>query len=255
MSEIKRIYFFVSAMLLSIFFLIVMWVFMPEKPIFTVLFGQGTNGYPYSIHNLMWVILFVGFGELVYRLDVVFKNKDQLKSNLLPEDDHTVLTVKELGPFYKKLKACEHLPMFLPKMVLRVITQFQTSKSVEQAQNLLNISIDLVQHEMELKYNMLRYLMWLIPTLGFIGTVLGISSALMYAGTVPPDSEGLLTEVTLQLGVAFHTTLLALIMSGVLMFLMNIIQSMEERVMNDAGQYCLDNLINRLYNEKNHAPD
>jgi biopolymer transport protein ExbB/TolQ len=204
------------------------------------------------MHNLMWVVLFIGFGELFFRLEVTKKNQKQLESHLLPEDDHTVLTAKELGPYYTKLKAQEHLPLFLPKMVLRVVTQFQTSKSVEQAQNVLNTSLELVQHEMDLKYSLSRYIMWLIPTLGFIGTVIGISAALVYAGTVSPQDENLLTEVTLQLGIAFHTTLLALLMAGVLMFALHIIQSMEERVLNQAGQYCLDNLINRLYDEKIH---
>lgn len=252
MTEMKRVYYFIGALVFGFVFLFIAWKFLPNAQIYKVIFGQGTNGYPFTVHNLMWMIFFIGFSELLFRLNVVRENRKQLESNLLPEDDHTVLTIKDLGPLYKKLKNYQHLSMFLPKMVLRVITQFQTSKSVEQAQNLLNISIELVQHEMDIKYSMLHYIMWLIPTLGFIGTVLGISDALVYAGSVPPDSKDLLTQVTLQLGVAFHTTLLALIMSGILMFIMHTIQSMEDRVLNQAGQYCLDNLINRLYNEKNH---
>ena len=45
----------------------------------------------------------------------------------------------------------------------------------------------------------------------------------------------------------FSTTLLALIMAAILVFLQNVIQGREEKVLNDAGQHCLDNLINRLY--------
>ena len=46
---------------------------------------------------------------------------------------------------------------------------------------------------------------------------------------------------------AFSTTLLALVMASILVFLQNIIQGREETALNRAGQYCLDNLINRLY--------
>jgi biopolymer transport protein ExbB/TolQ len=252
MTETKRLHYFASALGLSCVFLFLAWALLPQSQLFTILFGQGTDSYPFTMHNLMWIVLFVGFAELLYRFHVTINNQKQLASHLLPEDDHTILTAKDLGPYYQKLKAQAHLPMFLPKLVLRVVTQFQTSKSVEQAQNLLNASLELVQHEIDLKYSMARYIMWLIPTLGFIGTVLGISAALVHAGSVSPQDENLLTEVTLQLGVAFHTTLLALFMSGVLMFILHVIQSMEERVLNQAGQYCLDNLINRLYNEKEH---
>ena len=45
---------------------------------------------------------------------------------------------------------------------------------------------------------------------------------------------------------AFTTTLLALIMSAVLVLLQSLIQGKEERALNEAGQYCLDNLILRL---------
>ena len=102
-------------------------------------------------------------------------------------------------------------------------------------------------HEIDLRYSILRYLTWLIPSLGFIGTVMGIMFALQYAG-VPAnaDAEDFLYQVTSRLGVAFTTTLLALIMSAVLVLIQSLVQSKEERALNEAGQYCLDNLILRI---------
>lgn len=52
-----------------------------------------------------------------------------------------------------------------------------------------------------------------------------------------------------NLGVAFYTTLLALVQSAMLVLALHITQAREERVLNRAGQYCLDNLINRLYDK------
>jgi biopolymer transport protein ExbB/TolQ len=57
----------------------------------------------------------------------------------------------------------------------------------------------------------------------------------------------LLYQVTERLGVAFSTTLLALVMASILVFILNVVQGKEENALNKAGQYCLDNLINRLY--------
>ena len=108
--------------------------------------------------------------------------------------------------------------------------------------------VELFLHELELRYNIIRYITWLIPSLGFIGTVIGIMLALNYAGDrVNVESPEMLYEVTQRLGVAFSTTLLALIMASILVFLQNLIQSREENTLNRAGQHCLDNLINRLY--------
>jgi biopolymer transport protein ExbB/TolQ len=107
--------------------------------------------------------------------------------------------------------------------------------------------MELYLHEIDLKYNMVRYIMWLIPSRGFIGTVIGIAMALNYAGTAAFQDPNLLNELTARLGTAFYTTLMALLLSAVLVFLMHVSQGREERALNDAGQYCLDNLINRLY--------
>lgn len=41
--------------------------------------------------------------------------------------------------------------------------------------------------------------------------------------------------------------MLALIQSALLVLAQNQVQSREEGALNEAGQYCLDNLINRLY--------
>ena len=56
--------------------------------------------------------------------------------------------------------------------------------------------------------------------------------------------------LTTKLGVAFNTTLLALVMSAILVFFMHLAQGREESALNNTGQYCMDNLINRLYEEK-----
>ena len=100
----------------------------------------------------------------------------------------------------------------------------------------------------DLRYNIIRYITWLIPSLGFIGTVIGIMLALNYAGDrANVASPDMLYQVTQRLGVAFSTTLLALVMAAILVLIQNLVQGREERALNAAGQYCLDNLINRLY--------
>ena len=94
---------------------------------------------------------------------------------------------------------------------------------------------------------MVRYLSWLLPTLGFIGTVYGIAITLAVAGNANPEDPALLGNLTRSLAVAFNTTLLALLQSAFIVFLMHLTQGREEQALNTSGQYCLNNLINRLY--------
>jgi hypothetical protein len=49
------------------------------------------------------------------------------------------------------------------------------------------------------------------------------------------------------LGVGFDCTMVALVESAILVFLMHVAQQKEEGAVNLAGTYCLKNLINRLY--------
>lgn len=205
--------------------------------------------YPFTIQNVMWLMFWIGCGELWVRFNQAKLEMEQMSKRYLPEDDEVMLRARDLGAFYQKVRPrAEERPFFLQRLIARCILQFQGSRSVNQANSLLNSSLELFQHELELKYAMLRYLVWLIPTLGFIGTVVGIAFALDYAANVDdPQDPTLLAEITGRLGVAFYTTLLALVQSALLVFALHIAQGREEMALNQSGQYCLDNLINRLY--------
>ena len=203
--------------------------------------------WPFTVQNIMWVALFIGFGELFLRWSAASDEQSQLKRGYLPTDDRNldVGTLDKIKDSIKKRRFAKDA--FLPRMITRTIDQYRISGKEDQAISVLNSSLEHYMHEIDLRYSILRYLTWLIPSLGFIGTVMGIMFALQYAG-VPANAEAddFLYQVTSRLGVAFTTTLLALIMSAVLVLIQSLVQSKEERALNEAGQYCLDNLILRI---------
>jgi flagellar motor component MotA len=117
------------------------------------------------------------------------------------------------------------------------------SRSVDQTVTVIDSSLELMNHRVDLRYAFSRYLVWVIPTIGFIGTVVGIAMALQNINPEAPD----LRQLTASLGVAFYTTLVALVQSAFLVFGLQLVQASEEGAVNQAGQYVLKNLINRLY--------
>lgn len=214
-----------------------------------ILIDRGGLIYPFSVQNLMWVAFGAALAELAVRGATVRAESAQLRLGLLPEDDRTVLVAEDLPDVFRGVRSSPNSDRcFLPRLIQRCILQFQASRSIEQSASLLNTSLEMFIHEVDLRYSLLRYLSWLIPSLGFIGTVIGIGHALSYAGQ-PGKFEDpmLLSEVTSRLAVAFDGTLVALVLASVIVFLQTIIQSREEKVLNLSGEYCLDNLINRLY--------
>ena len=234
-------------------------ILLDGSPAREVLFGSEIAGlgvpYPFTIQNLMWLMFFIGCGEIWTRIRQASRDLEPVNARLLPEDPESMLRAADLGTIYKRVNTGGFAEdAFLPRLINRTILQFQSSRSVDQANSLLNSTLELCQHEIELRYNMLRYLVWLLPTLGFIGTVIGIALALTALGGDVDfnDTEkmaGMMQDLTKKLGVAFYTTLLALLQSAILVFTLHIAQAREERGLNRAGQYCLDNLINRLYDK------
>jgi len=206
--------------------------------------------WPFTVQNVLWLAFFVGLGELALRWHAGRLEESQFSHDYLPLDDETVLRPgDDMTPIYQKVRGSKYRETcFLPRLIERCVLNFNLGHSVDQTNALLNSSLELFLHELDLRYNMVRYITWLIPSLGFIGTVVGIMLALNYAGDrANAQSPEMLYQVTERLGVAFSTTLLALIMAAVLVFLQNLIQGREETTLNRSGQYCLDNLINRLY--------
>ena len=242
-----------SACLLITFFSVLLPHEAGELTLGAVLLDRGSSIYPFTIQNLMWVVFAVGIAETVIRLVRGRREIEQLRAGLLPEDATTMLRAPDLAEVYDRVRPhAETEQHYLQRLIARVVLQFQAGRSVEQANSLLNSSLELLQHEIELKYTVLRYLVWVIPTLGFIGTVVGIALALGEAGDIPdlddPDQlQPWMQALTGRLGLAFNTTLLALVLSAVLVLLTHVAQQREESVLNLSGQYCLDNLINRLY--------
>ena len=227
----------------------------PQSTAAIVLLDRQSKAFPYplTVQNVTHMLFAIGFGEALVRFYSARDARQQLDKGLLPEGPALGESgLVELHEHVKRDGAGND--RHLHRLIHRVVVQYNATGSVGESQAVLDSSIEYFQHEIALRYSMLRYLIWLLPTLGFIGTLVGISIALAKAGRLPDleDPEALQTWInalTTNLGVAFYTTLVALTLSAVLVFLTSLATSREERALNNTGQYCLDNLINRLRNK------
>lgn len=217
-----------------------------------MLLDRERSTYPLTIQTCEWLAFGFGLGELMVRARDARGERAELRSGLLPEDESTILHRPDLRQIYAATRAALYAsprPRFLPRLVQRIVLQFQANRSVSEANALLTSSLELFQHDIDLRYTLVRYTIWVLPTLGFLGTVMGISLALRYAGDANPRDPNLLHELTKILAVKFDTTLVALSLSAILVFAQHLIQRYEEAALNAVGQYCIDNLINRLVEE------
>lgn len=99
-------------------------------------------------------------------------------------------------------------------------------------------SYERFMHEMERVIDApLEYVIWGLPTIGFVGTVIGIGSALGDADAVvyatgATDQGAAIEAVTAQLSIAFDTTLIALICSLPLLYAVSRLRSAEGSIVS-----------------------
>lgn len=115
------------------------------------------------------------------------------------------------------------------------LQRFVATGSIQNASDAVAEYTENVSVRLEAELSMVRYIIWAIPSVGFIGTVRGIGDALSQAHIA---LEGDIAGMTASLGVAFNSTLVALLISIVLMFLLHQLQLIQDKSVLDAQEYC-----------------
>ena len=99
--------------------------------------------WPFTVQNIMWVALFIGFGELFLRWSAASDEQSQLKRGYLPTDDRK-LDVDMLDKIKDSIKNRRFAKeAFLPRMITRTIDQYRISGKEDQAISVLNSSLEL----------------------------------------------------------------------------------------------------------------
>lgn len=150
------------------------------------------------------------------------------------------------------IAARTHPDSFLLARLERALRHFHSRGRVAEVVDVLAAESASDEGRVEASYALIRVFVWAVPTLGFIGTVIGIGTAvggfsetLEAASSLDAMKESI-GGVTGGLGVAFDTTLLALVMSILIMFPASAVQRMEEGLVGAVDDYCAEMLVLRL---------
>ena len=220
--------------------------------------------YPLNMQVLIWIAFFYCVGELVikwmsiteerlqmsrfdlYRNPATVILRDATKSTEIPLGPDLGLKPEIIAAIYEAKRKALPDTCLIGRFFQTINFQFQSSNNVGDVYSAVNALIEMELHNVDLRYTTIRYLVWLIPTLGFIGTVIGIALALGKAGVMESDDPALLITVVPLLATAFFTTLLALILSAILMLFIQQLQSRDEQTVNAVGSECLDKIVTNL---------
>jgi len=191
------------------------------------------------------ILFFWAVAILAFKGVSIWRQQVQLDDDLLqlpgsmpigPED------TRELIGRLQELPA-QSRQFLLPSALSSAIQRFASTRNIQDAATAVRDTCDTHGDRLESELSIIRYIAWAIPSVGFIGTVRGIGAALSQAHRAV---EGDITGVTQNLGVAFNSTFIALVISIVLMFFIHQLQLRQERLILDSDSYCQRNLINKL---------
>ncbi len=188
----------------------------------------------------LWAFAIIGYKFWHARRERELLSRDLTQvpegMRILPED------AREYARPLESLPPAE-AQCLLPRALLAALYRYSATRNVQDVSDAARGVCEAEADRLDSELSMLRYIAWAIPAIGFIGTVRGIGDAL---GEAHRAVTGDVSGVTEGLGTAFNSTLVALLISIVLMFLLHQLQLAQERLVLDSETYLDQYLIRHM---------
>lgn len=195
--------------------------------------------------EVCFILMFWGMAIIAFKTRQVLGERRLFEADLLRVPEGQTVLPEDARQYARSIEALAPVDRerLLPSALLTALQRFRSTRSVQDVSVAVDQICESRTDRLDSELSMIRYIAWAIPSIGFIGTVRGIGDAL---GLAHQAVEGDITGVTASLGVAFNSTLIALILSIVLMFLLHQLQLVQERLVMDTREYCDQRLIQHL---------
>ncbi len=177
-----------------------------------------------------------------------------LALQIIPADPDFVLSPRNMDDVLARMQDLVDDPrqFLLFNRISIALSNLRNLGRVTDVDEILRTQGDSDESVSESSWVLLAGFLWAIPILGFIGTVLGLSIAIGEFGSVMSASgqaDALLPalrKVTAGLGVAFDTTLEALVAALVIQLLITFLRKAEQQFLDQCSEYCSRHIVNRL---------
>ena len=195
-----------------------------------------------------FILMFWALAIMAYKSMITIRHRALLNKDLIPIAEGMRILPEDTRDLSRRIQSLPppQQEALLPRVLLAALQRFGSTRSIQDVSAATHAYCETEGDRLESELSMIRYIAWAIPAVGFIGTVRGIGEAL---GEAHKAIEGEIFGVTKSLGVAFNSTLIALLISVFLMFLVHQLQLLQERYVLDTETYCEENLTRHLQSE------
>ena len=243
--------------LLSILFLIIFggfifgMSFMPQMKPVTDIFQRSGN--IWTIAPALF-LFFLSIAMLLFKSSKLTFQRRALGLATVPQNPDFVLNEQTAKTALHRLHKLVDNPrhFILLNRVQTALASLHNIGAISEIASILKNQADNDENQIASSYTLISGAVWAIPVLGFIGTVMGLGSAIgNFAATLQlsSDMEAIkenLQDVTGGLGTAFETTLVALICALIIQLLLNVMQQKESDFLDECNDYCHTYVISKL---------
>ena len=211
--------------------------FVPERSVFVILrdFEQET-----CIILMFWALFIIGM-----KARQTLRQRSLFDRTLVQVNQGMSILPEDARQYARPIQALSDREQdyLLPRALIAGLHRFQGTRNIQDTAATIKNVCETEADRMETELSLVRYIAWAIPSIGFLGTVRGIGTAL---GQAYQAVSGDIVGVTVSLGVAFNSTFVALVVSIFLMFLLHQLQQLQDRLVLDSQNYCDTRLIRHL---------
>jgi len=182
---------------------------------------------------------------LMSRAMEVRRQRQGFTLGFLPTDEGARILPEDARPIQRKISqiTSQRGPFILANMVRVALGKFALSRNGQDVPEAIRTQAEVDQGRLVSSMSIINYLAWAIPAIGFFGTVRGLAGSM----TIAEQGGEQVRIATRHLTVAFDCTLVALGLSLIVMLFIHVIQREEDALVIDCQQFCLEHLVNRLY--------
>lgn len=193
--------------------------------------------------EVCFILMLWGSYLILSKSRPILKNKYLFTVDLIEETDEDTSDPEKIIRKLDDELSQDHSSAPLIQILRAALWRYSVRKNVQDLADAIENGIEGLAIRQESENSMIRYLIWAIPSIGFIGTVRGIGQALSLADKA---LAGDIAGMTDSLGVAFNSTLVALLISIFLMFLFHQLQRLQDGQIVDTRAYCDRYLLARI---------
>lgn len=200
----------------------------------------------HPVEYMETVMFAIGLAALIVKVFDITSQRSRLDDNLLGPTTKTLAPVDECAALLARL---ERLPArqqrdYLATRTRAALDHVRRRGAADKLDDELKYLSDIDASRLHGGYALFRVIVWAIPILGFLGTVIGITMALNAVDLKAADQS--MMQVLNGLGLKFDTTALALALSMVLMFAhfyveraeLTLLEQVDEQVQEEfAGRF------------------